>query len=508
MPRPVWSGTISFGLVTIPVKLFHAVSRKSVSFNQLDDRSMSRIRIKKVSADDGEDVPDEHIVKGYEVSKGQYVVVDPDELEPFIPVATHSIDLEEFVDLGRHRPDVLRHRRTSSPRTAWPSPTRCSPRPWRTPARSASAASSCAASSTSPPSAAVDGHLMLSTMVYADEVVDPAAIDELDEPRRRRGRRPRSWPWPSSSWSRWPGHFEPERYRDSYREQVLELIGKKAAGEEFEVPEPAETAPKVIDLMAALEASVKAAKEHAARATVTASPGEGRDDGPRSPRSRHEGSRARKPLSPQVGVTTVQVGDRSLTLSNLDKVLYPETGFTKAEVIHYYANVAAGHAAAPRGPGPHLPPLPRRRRRRQLLREALPRPSPGVGGGGARTRRSQGRHRVLRARRACRPGLGGQHGCAGAARAHGPRRRPRCPPSGGVRPRPRRPGRHPHVLRARTVDPRRAGDRSGSTCGPRPPAPRASSCTCPSTDRSPTRTPPPSPSPSVSCWRSSSRSGS
>ena len=62
MPRPVWSGTISFGLVTIPVKLFHAVSRKNVSFNQLDDRSMSRIRMKKVSAETGEDVPDEHIV--------------------------------------------------------------------------------------------------------------------------------------------------------------------------------------------------------------------------------------------------------------------------------------------------------------------------------------------------------------------------------------------------------------------------------------------------------------
>ena len=104
MPRPVWSGTISFGLVTIPVKLFHAVSRKNVSFNQLDDRSMSRIRMKKVSAETGEDVPDEHIVKGYEVAKGRYVVVDPDELEPFIPAATKAIDLEEFVDLAEIDP--------------------------------------------------------------------------------------------------------------------------------------------------------------------------------------------------------------------------------------------------------------------------------------------------------------------------------------------------------------------------------------------------------------------
>ena len=71
MPRPVWSGTISFGLVAIPIKLFHGVSKKSVSFNQLDDRTMSRIRLKKVSAETGEDVPDDHISKGYELSKGR-----------------------------------------------------------------------------------------------------------------------------------------------------------------------------------------------------------------------------------------------------------------------------------------------------------------------------------------------------------------------------------------------------------------------------------------------------
>ncbi|MCY7299133.1 MAG: Ku protein, partial [Ilumatobacteraceae bacterium] len=100
MPRPIWSGTISFGLVAIPIKLYNGVSKKSVAFNQLDDRSMSRIKLKKVSADTGEDVPDENIVKGYEISKGRYVVVDPDELEPFIPSVTKSIELEEFVDLA------------------------------------------------------------------------------------------------------------------------------------------------------------------------------------------------------------------------------------------------------------------------------------------------------------------------------------------------------------------------------------------------------------------------
>jgi DNA end-binding protein Ku len=90
--------------VAIPIKMFHAVSKKSVSFNQLDERSMSRIRLKKVSADTGEEVPEENIVKGFEISKGRYVIVDPDELEPFIPSATKSIDLEEFVDLDEIDP--------------------------------------------------------------------------------------------------------------------------------------------------------------------------------------------------------------------------------------------------------------------------------------------------------------------------------------------------------------------------------------------------------------------
>src|SRR6056297_2884185 len=104
MARPVWSGTISFGLVAIPVKLFHAVRKKSVSFNQLDERDLNRIRYRKVNAETGEQVADDHIVKGYEIAKGRYVVVDPDELEPFMPVPTRRIDLEDFVSLDEIDP--------------------------------------------------------------------------------------------------------------------------------------------------------------------------------------------------------------------------------------------------------------------------------------------------------------------------------------------------------------------------------------------------------------------
>ena len=185
MPRPVWSGTISFGLVAIPIKLFHAVSKKSVSFNQLDERTMSRIRMKKVSADTGEDVPDEHIIKGYEISKGRYVVVDPDELEPFIPSATKSIDLEEFVDLDEIDPVYF-----DSPYIVAPDKT---PKPYVLLARAMEEAGKVAIGRfvmrNKQYVAAIraqDGKLLMSTMVFADEVVDPSS-----DRRARRARRDR-----------------------------------------------------------------------------------------------------------------------------------------------------------------------------------------------------------------------------------------------------------------------------------------------------------------------------
>ena len=259
MPRPVWSGTISFGLVAIPIKLFHGVSKKSVSFNQLDDRTMSRIRLKKVSADTGEDVPDEHIVKGYELTKGRYVVVDPDELEPFIPSATKSIDLEEFVDLDEIDPVYF-----DTPYIVAPDKT---PKPYVLLARAMEEAGKVAIGRFVMRNKqyvaalrAQDGKLLMSTMVFADEVVKIDAIDELDgldeiDVSSKEVKMAEALVASLSA------AFEPDKYRDEYREQVLDLIERKAGGEEFEAPAAVAAPPKVVDLMAALEASVKAAKD-------------------------------------------------------------------------------------------------------------------------------------------------------------------------------------------------------------------------------------------------------
>jgi DNA end-binding protein Ku len=259
MPRPVWSGTVSFGLVAIPVKLYHAVSKKGVSFNQLDDRTMSRIRLKKVSADTGDEVPDEHIVKGYEITKGRYVVVDPDELEPFIPAATRSIDLEEFVDLAEIDPVYF-----DAPYIVAPDR---NTKPYVLLARAMEEAGKVAIGRFVMRNKqyvaairAVDGHLVLSTMVWADEVVEPRVIEELeglDDVEVN----DREVAMAEALVDSLAADFEPTKYRDEYREQVLDLIQRKADGEEFEAPAPVAAAPQVVDLMAALEASVKAAKE-------------------------------------------------------------------------------------------------------------------------------------------------------------------------------------------------------------------------------------------------------
>src|SRR5260221_4900289 len=100
MPRAIWNGAISFGLVTIPVKLYNAVSRKTVHFNQIDSRTGARIKYQKVSAADGEEVPGEAITKAYELSSGEYVLIGDDELAALDPEAVRTIDIEEFVDLA------------------------------------------------------------------------------------------------------------------------------------------------------------------------------------------------------------------------------------------------------------------------------------------------------------------------------------------------------------------------------------------------------------------------
>jgi DNA end-binding protein Ku len=261
MPRAIWNGSISFGLVNIPIKLYNAVSRKNVSFHQIDADSGARIKMQRVSSKTGEEVPYERIVKGYELSPERYVLVEPEELDALDPEATHSIDIEEFVDLADIDPIFF-------DAAYYLAPGKGAEKSYALLARAMEEQGKVALARlvmrTKQYLAALrpkDGMLVMSTMVYADEVNDPAQLDGVEDMHgvdvserelRMAEQLVESLTEP----------FEPERYEDTYRNQVLELINRKAAGEEEVVAAPAPAAEeKVVDLMAALEASVRDAKE-------------------------------------------------------------------------------------------------------------------------------------------------------------------------------------------------------------------------------------------------------
>ncbi len=261
MPRAIWSGSISFGLVNIPIKLYNAVSRKSVHFNQIDTRTGSRIRYRKVSAADESEVPSDAIAKGYELGSGQYAIVTDDELSALDPEHSRAIDIEEFVELDRIDPVFY-----DSAYVVVPDQATIKPYALLAQAMEESGKVGIArfVMRTKQYLAAIrpkDGHLVLSTMVYADEVNDPGEIPELEavaevEVADRELKMARQLIESLAE------DFEPEKYQDTHRERVMELIEHKASGSEevFETPTPAEPG-KVVDLMAALEASVTEAKE-------------------------------------------------------------------------------------------------------------------------------------------------------------------------------------------------------------------------------------------------------
>jgi DNA end-binding protein Ku len=283
MPRAIWSGSISFGLVNIPVKLYSAVSRKTVHFNQLDVRTGARVKQKRVDAETGEEVPWDQIVKGYELDSGSYVTVSDDELAALDPKAVRTIEIEEFVDLSSIDPIFYDSAYYLAPDK--------SSKPYALLARAMEEEGKVGIARfvlrTKQYLAAIrpsDGRILLSTMVYADEINDPESIDELDTVADIEIS-DKELAMASQLVESLSTDFEPDRFRDTYRESVLELIEKKAAGEEVVAPVSQVEPDKVVDLMAALEASVAAAKD-ARKRHPTAHEAEDSDEEPAAaPRS-------------------------------------------------------------------------------------------------------------------------------------------------------------------------------------------------------------------------------
>jgi DNA end-binding protein Ku len=258
MPKAIWSGSVSFGLVNVPVKLVTAQSPKDVRFNQLHDSDGGRINQKRVCSVDGEEVDYAHIVKGYDLGGGRYVIIDPEELRSVDPEASRTIDIEEFVDLADIDPIYYE-------KSYYLVPDERAAKPYALLAEAMAKSEKVALGRfvlrTKQYLATLrskDGVLVLSTMLYADEVT---AVVDLDVPSAESTKpSARELAMAEQLVESLSTEFEPSKYRDEYREKVMELIERKADGEIIEhAAEPAATAP-VVDLMAALEASLAAAR--------------------------------------------------------------------------------------------------------------------------------------------------------------------------------------------------------------------------------------------------------
>jgi DNA end-binding protein Ku len=260
MPRAIWSGAISFGLVNVPVKLYSATSPKTVRFHQLAARTGARIRQKRVDSSTGEEVPYEEIVKGYELAPDRYVRIEPEELEALDPKATHAIEIEEFVEQSEIDPIYYDHTYYVMPSAGGAKAYRLLLEAMRSAGKVGigrivlrSRQQLCALRP-------VGEALALTTMLFGDEVLAPERLDELDAAASAQASE-RELAMARQLVDTLSGHFDPAKFKDEYRERVVALIERKAAGEQILVPPPQEQpSTSAPDLMAALEASLAAVR--------------------------------------------------------------------------------------------------------------------------------------------------------------------------------------------------------------------------------------------------------
>jgi DNA end-binding protein Ku len=282
MARAIWSGTISFGLLNVPIKLYSAVARRGISLREIRESDGARIKHRRVAEGTDEEVPYGEIVKAFEITPDQYVPLSKDEMSAFAPEKTRAIEVQDFVDLDQIDPIYF-----DSPY-------------YLAPAEGAEKAYSLLAKAMQESGKvaiarfvfrnkehlaalrAGDGVLTLTTMRFADEVVPPSDLEDvLPEGKQKVAKR--EVEMAEQLIDSLTTEFDPSAYRDEYREQLLALIERKAEGKDvLTAPETEEPQPtKAPDLMAALEESIAAvkggdkgkAKPKAKKAKAAAKPG-------------------------------------------------------------------------------------------------------------------------------------------------------------------------------------------------------------------------------------------
>jgi len=250
MARAIWSGTISFGLVSVAVRMFPATQSKELRFHFLDRRDLTPIGYDKVRKDSGESVPADEIVRGFEIDKGRYVPLEDEDLDRLDIELTHSIDICDFVDLDEIDPIYFRKAYYLAPQEGAEKPYRLLVKALEETGKVGVAKVVVRNKQHLAALRAHDGVLILETMYYADEIRQPESVNG-------KGKLPDAEVEMAKSLvQNLSDTFKPDKYDDNYRKELLQLIRKKAKGQKLPEPQEDEDA-EVVDLMAALRESVE-----------------------------------------------------------------------------------------------------------------------------------------------------------------------------------------------------------------------------------------------------------
>jgi DNA end-binding protein Ku len=252
-PRSIWRGTISFGLVSVPVRMHTATESKELKFHFLHKDDLAPIGYDKVRKDTGEHVDPDDVVRGFEIEKGRYVPLEDEDLDRLDIELTRSIDICDFVDLDEIDPIYFRKAYYLLPEGGAEKPYLLLVRALEETGKVAIAKVVIRNKQHLAAVRTVDGRLVLETMYYADEVRKP------DEVKIKDDLRPAEVDMAKSLVENLSDTFDPEKYDDTYRKELLGLLRAKAKGRKL--PEPAEEEEgEVVDLMAALRESVERTK--------------------------------------------------------------------------------------------------------------------------------------------------------------------------------------------------------------------------------------------------------
>ncbi len=254
-PRSIWNGAVAFGAVNVPIKVFGATEAKSISFRELHVKDGSEVGHRLIGPD-GDEISRDRVVKGYEVSEGEYLVLSNDEIKAAGQPARKAIELADFVPAAQIDPVFYGKAYYLAPQDGAEDAYALLVAALEKAERVGIGTVSLRAREQLVSVRPVDGVLRMQVMRFADELVDGSSLD-VEEPSKKPGKR--EIDMAGMLVETLAAEFTPDQYEDTYRERVLEVVAAKERGEEVSLPEP-ETAEDSDDLLAALQASVKAAK--------------------------------------------------------------------------------------------------------------------------------------------------------------------------------------------------------------------------------------------------------